>query len=65
MVEQRFCKALVGGSIPLSGSIFMNLLIPENGAKIEGERGRENGSFPVAEITNRWVRGSELLHSGE
>jgi len=25
----------------------------------ERERGRENGSFPVAEFTNRWVRGSE------
>ena len=29
------------------------------------ERGRGNGSFPVAERTNRWVRGSELLYSDE
>ncbi len=27
------------------------------------ERGRGNGSFPVAELTNRWVRGSDLLYS--
>ena len=35
----------------------------ENGffiiVRIERERGRENGSFPAAEHTNRWVRGSE------
>jgi hypothetical protein len=34
-------------------------------AGIERERGRGNGSFPVAELTNRLVRGSELLKSGE
>ena len=28
-----------------------------------GRQGSGNRGFPVAELTNRWVRGSELLYS--
>ena len=32
-----------------------------SGIGVERERGRGNGSFPVAEHTNRWVRKSERV----
>ncbi len=56
VVEQGFHKAKVAGSIPAAstkiklGSLSIWFCFSCFGAGIEPERGRENGSFPVAEL---------------
>ena len=36
-------------------------IVKNNKAGFERERGRENGSFPVAEVGNRWVPKSPAM----